>query len=238
MKMMTTSINKTLEIQEIAIVITAKKLNVGILSVDFLKTSGIIAADWELQTKPVTAPNMVQISFKNGVNLIAQPGKIIFSETIGKKNLEEIIISEVAGKYIEKLPHADYQEVSLNPKSLIGLENSFSDYIIQTLIAPGPWQNIGKEKIQASINFLFQLEEAPLSLSVTQAQIKQGDKFLPALLFSGTFHYRVNNYPTTEIIRQMVQNINHWQTNLTTFNEIVNHSFLGEVDSVFSEKKS
>lgn len=234
MKLITTSVQKTLEIQEIGITIAAKKLNVGILSVDFLKTSGIIAQDWELQTKPVKTPSAVQLSFKNGVNLVAQPGKIIFSETIAKKALSEIKISEVAGKYIEKLPHADYQEVSINPKSLIGLENSFSDYITQTLIAPGPWQNIGKEKIQASINFLFQLEEAPLSLSITQAQIKQNDKFLPALLFSGNFHYRVNNNPQTENISQMVQHINKWQTNLDTFNEIVNQKFLGQPESVFN----
>ncbi|BAY81653.1 hypothetical protein NIES267_11300 [Calothrix parasitica NIES-267] len=233
MKLMTTSVQKTLEIQEIAIVITAKKLNVGILSVEFLKTSGIIAQDWELQTKPVKTPNAVQLSFKNGVSLIAQPGKIIFSQTI-KKALSEVKISEVAGKYIEKLPHADYQEVTLNPKSLIGLENSFADYITQTLIAPGAWHNIGKEKIQASINFLFQLEEAPLSLSITQAQIKQNDKFLPALLFSGNFHYRVNDNPQTEIISQMVQHINKWQTNLSTFNEIVNQKFLGQPESVLN----
>ncbi|MBE9215243.1 hypothetical protein IQ247_21695 [Plectonema cf. radiosum LEGE 06105] len=234
MKLMTTSVQKTLEIQEIGIVITAKKLNVSILSVEFLKTSGIIAQEWELQSKPVKTPSAVQLSFKNGVNLVAQPGRIIFSETIAKKAIKDIQISEVAGKYIEKLPHADYQEVVVNPKSLIGLENSFSDYITQTLIAPGPWQNIGKEKIQASINFLFQLESAPLSLSITQAQIKQDEKSLPALLFSGSFHYRVNNDSPTEIISQMVQHINQWQTNLTTFNEIVNQKFLGQADSVFN----
>ena len=234
MELMTNLVQKTLEIQEVGIIITAKKLNVGILSVDFLKTSGIIAQDWELQSKPVKTPSAVQLSFQNGVNLVAQPGKIIFSETIAKKALSEIKISEVAGKYIEKLPHADYQEVTINPKSLIGLENSSSDYITQTLIASGPWHNIGKEKIQASINFLFQLEEAPLSLSITQAQIKQNDKFLPALLFSGNFYYRVNNYPQTEIISQMVQNINKWQTNLETFNDIINQKFLGQAESVFN----
>ena len=234
MKLMTTSVNKTIEIQEIGIIVTAKKLNVGILSVDFLKTSGIIAQDWELQSKPVKTPSAVQLSFKNGVNVVAQPGKIFFSETLAKKAIEDIQISEVASKYIEKLPHADYQEIVVNPKSLIGLENSFSDYITNTLIAPGPWQNIGKGKMQASINFLFQLETAPLSFSVTQAQIKQNEKSLPALLFSGSFHYKVDNYQETEIIGHMVQRINNWQTNLETFNEIVNQKFLGQEESVFN----
>ena len=234
MKLMTTSVNKVLEIQEIGIIITAKKLNVGILSVDFLKASGIIGQDWELQNKPVKTPNAVQLAFKNGVNLVAQPGKIFFSETLAKKAIKDVQISEVAAKYIEKLPHADYQEVVVNPKSLIGLENSFSDYITQTLIAPGPWQNIGKEKMQASINFLFQLESAPLSLSVTQAQIKQNEKSLPALLFSGSFHYRLNHHQQTEIIGHMVQHINQWQTNLEAFNEIINQKFLGQAESVLN----
>ncbi|MEM6755139.1 MAG: hypothetical protein AAF630_19475 [Cyanobacteria bacterium P01_C01_bin.38] len=234
MQLMTTSVNKTLEIQEIGIIITAKKLNVGMLSMDFLKTSGIIPQDWELQSKPVATPSAVQLAFKNGVSLVAQPGKIFFSETMAKKAIKDIQLSEVASKYVEKLPHADYQEVIINPKSLIGLENSFSDYITKTLIAPGPWQNIGKEKMQASINFLYQLESAPLSLSVTQAQIKQNEKSLPALLFSGSFHYRVNEYPQTEIISQMVQRINKWQTNLESFNEIINQKFLGQEESVFN----
>ena len=88
MKLMTTSVNKTIEIQEIGIIITAKKLNVGILSVDFLKTSGVIPQDWELQSKPVKTPSAVQLSFKNGVNLVAHRVKSFSRRRLRKKRLK------------------------------------------------------------------------------------------------------------------------------------------------------
>ncbi|MFM6738339.1 MAG: hypothetical protein ACKPJT_23095, partial [Microcystis panniformis] len=64
------------EIQEFSIAITAKSLNPAMLTVDFLKYSGIVPPDWELNSQPVLNPNYAQVNFQNGIGIVAQPRTI------------------------------------------------------------------------------------------------------------------------------------------------------------------
>lgn len=232
-------VQKNMELQEIAVTIAAKNLNPGMLSPDFLKVSGIIPQDWELSRQPVANARVVQLSFKNGVNVVAQPGTVTFAEAIGKKALHEIQALDVACKYVEKLPNADYQGVSINPKSLIGLdggEDAARKYLVETLVAPGPWQDVGQGNMKANLSFLYQLERCQLNLSITEAKIQQPEKQpISALLFSGSFNYAVANLAASERIAQLTERINNWQMELTTFRDIVNQKFLGQTESVFPE---
>ena len=232
-------VNKAIEIEEIAIVLAAKNLNPGMLSLDMLKVSGIIPQDWELGRKPTGNARAVQLSFKNGVNLIAQPGTVTFSEAIGKKALNEIKAPEVAGNYAQKLPNADYLGVSVNPKTLIGLsdgEDAARQYIVETLVAPGAWRDLGQGNMKATLNFLYQLDRCQLNLSINEAKLQRPDQSpIAALLFSGSFNYGVTTYGESERISHIVQRINNWQTELATFRDIVNQKFLGEQQSVFPE---
>jgi hypothetical protein len=65
------------EIQELSIAITAKSLNPAMLTVDFLKYSGIVPPDWELNGQPVLNPNYAQVNFQNGISIVAQPRTIL-----------------------------------------------------------------------------------------------------------------------------------------------------------------
>ena len=236
---MSSFVNKAVEIEEIAIIIAAKNLNPGMLSPDFLKVSGIIPQDWELARKPVANPRLVQLSFKNGVNMIAQPGTITFSEGIGKKSLSDLQAPTIARTYPEKMPNADYLGVSINPKTLIGLSNgedAARKYIVENLIASGPWRDLGQGQMKANLNFLYQLDGCQLNLTINEAKLQQPDKTpIPALLFSGSFNYGVANADQQERIPQIVQRINNWQTELTSFRDIVNQKFLGQQGSVFPQ---
>ena len=58
---------QALEIQELAIVITAKNYDPSLLNPNFLKYSGIIPTDWELARQPVVSNRASQIVFNNGI---------------------------------------------------------------------------------------------------------------------------------------------------------------------------
>ena len=72
-------------IEEIALTIAAKDLTPTMMSQDFLKMSGIVPQDWELSQQPVLNPNYAQLSFKNGININAQPNSVTFTESLAQK---------------------------------------------------------------------------------------------------------------------------------------------------------
>lgn len=220
------------EIQEIAIAISAKNLNPTMLSQEFLKQTGIVPNEWELSKQPVLGPNLSQVTFQNGVSIVAQPRTITFMEAIGSKKITELNIPNIARQYVAKLPNAEYQGLSISPKSLVpfpGSQDGARNYITRTLLAPGPWQDYGNAPLQAGLNLLYQLDRCQLSLSINEAKIAMPDKStIPALLFAGNFNYNTANNSPQERVTQLTKSIDDWETDLKAFQEIVNQRFLAQ----------
>lgn len=127
--------NDSLQIQELAITIAAKNHNPAVLTADFLKHSGIVPEDWELAQQPVTSSRASQVIFQNGVNIIAQPNQIVFSEPIATKDVQEVKAQQVASKYLQTLPNGDYQAVGINFRDYVTfpglqLEDEANNYIL------------------------------------------------------------------------------------------------------------
>jgi hypothetical protein len=217
------------DIEEVTISIAAKNLDPTMLNLGFLTMSGIVPNEWELARQPVTNPRGSQVSFKNGVNIVAQPGTISFTEAINNRDLKELNFAQIAQLYIEKLPQAEYQGLSVNPKVIVPLtgEEAGKNFIMEKLIAPGPWREFGTVPPSASINFFYQAEQCQLNLNVNPARLQQPDEsVISAVLFSGNFTYNLANLPVNERVKQLSQKINNWDQDLNIFRDLVYEKFL------------
>ena len=225
------SANATQLIEEVSIIIAAKDLTPTMMSQDFLKFSGIVPKEWELAQQPVLNPNFAQLNFTSGVNISAQPRTITISESVGNKKLAELNISQIAQKYIEKLPHAEYMGLSCSPKILIPFPTApetVRKYISGTLLGSGAWKNIGKAPVQAGINLMYLLERCQLTMNISEARLQQAQKQpITAILFSGNFNYNVNpENQKSDRQTQMSHFVDNWQTDFEEFRTIVNHKFM------------
>lgn len=225
------------EIQDVAIGLSAKNLNPTILSVEFLKFSGIIPTDWEISAQPVMNPNFAQINFQNGVSIVAQPRTITFTAILNHPNLKELRLPDLVSNFIDKLPHAEYQGVGITTRSIVPFPSSpdaARQYITRTLLSPGPWQDFGLNPVQAGVNYLYQLERCQLNLNINEAKVQLPDRrAVPAVLFAGSFNYTIETENETERLVQLKEALNQWENDLNTFNEIVHQRFLGQQVSVF-----
>ncbi|AFY32949.1 hypothetical protein [Calothrix sp. PCC 7507] len=223
--------------EELAIALFANQFNPSILNLDFLKISGIIPGDWQLQGQPTITPNAAQAVFQNGVNLVFQNRTVSFLQIIDPTNTNPLKIPELARIFVERLPYSDYQGISIKPKILVGLpanQGLTRKYIVEKLLSPGPWCDIGIRPVQAAINFSYQLENCQLLLNLTEAQIQQAEKPpLPAVLFSGSFNYEVTSYSEGDRFQEIVKRLQNWSVDLEGFRDIVNNRFFGNYDNVF-----
>jgi len=226
-------------IEEISIIIAAQDLTPTMMSQDFLKFSGIIPKEWELAQQPVLNPNFAQLNFTNGVNINAQPRTITISESLGDKKLAALNVATVAGKYLEKLPHAEYVGLSCSPKILIPFPTApgtVRKYITQTLLGSGSWKNIGKAPVQAGINLMYLLDRCQLTMNISEARLQQPQKQpITAILFSGNFNYNVSpkdekadqtNPQPGDRLTQVNSFLENWSTDFEEFRTIVHQKFL------------
>ena len=218
-------------IEEIGIVIAAVDLTPTMMSQDFLRFSGIIPKDWELSQQPVLNPSNAQLNYTNGVSITAQPQTVTLSEALNNKGLEDVVVPEVALRYVEKLPHADYLGMSFSPKILVPFPQNpevVRQYIVGNLLGSGSWKKIGTAPVQASVNLMYTLERCQLSISVAEARLQQQEQAaVAAILFSGSFNYNISqNIGTKEKLDLLKQALGFWKTDLNKYREIVMNQFL------------
>ena len=223
--------SQALTVQELAIVIAAKDLKPSIITPDFLKYSGIIPGEWEFASKPVVNNNGARFSFKNGLNIVAEPNRIIFAEAIANKTTETVLAPSLISKFTEVLPNLDFQAVGINPRGFVafGEDDAANKFITQKLLSPGAWQEEGEEAMRASLNLVYRLKRAPLALNITEAALNQKDKKIPIVIFSGSFSYQVAGNSSEQKLSYVNQVIGNWFTDITAFSSLVNDKFLADV---------
>jgi hypothetical protein len=217
-------------VQELVIVIAAKNNNPTIVTADFLKYSGIIPSDWELARQPVLTNSVAQVIFTNGVSIVAETNRVIFIEAVADKSSDSITIPQIARKYVETLPNAEYQAIGLNPRgyaSFEASEDAARNYLSKTLLAPGAWQEIGTAPARATVNYVYTLERGQFNLSVNEAALRQSDETTkPIVLFSGNFSYEIANDSKAEQLKNLYKALGNWQADLEIYTDIVNNKFL------------
>jgi hypothetical protein len=220
------------EILEISISIAVKELDPSLVNEQFLKFSGIVPNEWELNQQPVVSKAGSQLVFKNGLSIVAQPRSLTFLEGMNDKTAEVVTVGKVASAFVEKLPNAQYNGVVVTPKCLIPLpdqNDGARKFITGTLLASGAWQDLGKAPVQAAVEFTYLLEGCQFNLKVNQATLQIPDRqAVSALLFAGNFNYSLNNPNPQERVNVAKQYIEAWQSDLDTFRGIVHEKFLAE----------
>ncbi|WP_308255603.1 hypothetical protein [Geminocystis sp. GBBB08] len=192
--------------------------------------SGVIPSNWELAKQPISSPNGSQVSFKNGVNIVAQPNTISFVEGLGTKEIKELQFANIAKKYVDKMSNADYQGISISPKLIVPFpkeEDAGKNFINDTLLSNGLWRNFGNVTPQASLNLFYELSDRQLALNINPAKLQQpNDLVISAVLFAGNFNYNLTNLTGEIRTNKLTEIINGWEKDLTTFRELIYQKFL------------
>ena len=192
--------------------------------------SGIIPADWVLARQPVVNQQVAQIAFQNGISLVAQPNKVTFSESIGTKANDELMIAELATKYVEAMPQANYTAIGINPQKVEVFNEKPQDvhsFMTQSLLQAGAWQEMGTQPMRASLNLFYQFVMCHLQLNLNPTELRLPDDVrVPGLLFSGNYHYALSSEDPEARKRELSNALSQWQTHLSDYRALVAEKFL------------
>jgi hypothetical protein len=228
---------KKINLQELALVIAVKEIDPTLITPEFLKYSQIVPADWEVAGQPLRNFQGSQVTFQNGVSVIAQPQRISFAELAAEKATDALISAQLAVKLVDVLPSLNYVGVGINLRGYIDFGSDTRqarDFMFQNLLAPGAWKQLGNAPVQAGINLGYTFDDRRLNLTINEATLQTPDGQTSAIaLFNGNFDYDVATTIApaahTQRIKQIVSN---WQRDLQLYQEVVGQFML--TDSVIS----
>lgn len=227
---------QTLEVQELALVLAVKRQDPTLLNPEFLHYSGIIPEAWELAEQPVRKPQGAQVSFQNGINIIAYPNQTTFVESLQDKAEGEVQIASVAQRYTEILRNMDYQAVGVNFRGLItfpGSKEGAHEYLFNTLLAPGPWQQQGNAPVRAGLNLMYTFEDNRLNLGIQEAALQLSEaEQVPILMFTGNFEADLRTIEPAERLAKVQQLVGNWPSNLETYRTVVQSFLTSQAETI------
>jgi hypothetical protein len=217
--------NQTLDVQELSLVIAVERQDPSLLTPDFLRYSGIIPQDWELSGQPVRAQQAARVSFQNGISILAYPDRTIFVESFGDKAAESLEIPQLAQRYSEVLRNLKYQAVGVNFRGHVlfpGTEDSAHQYLCNTLLSPGSWQNIGTAPMRAGLNLIYTFERNTMNLSVQEAMMQLPEQErVPVVIFTANFETPLQSRLETDPLSELHQSLSSWQADLGNYHQVV-----------------
>ena len=217
--------NQTLDVQELSLVIAVERQDPSVLTPDFLRYSDIIPQDWELATQPVRSQQGAQVSYQNGVSILAYPNRTVFVESIAAKPLESVEIARIAQRYSEVLRNLPFQASGVNLRGhalFPGDANAAHQYLCNTLLSPGHWQTLGSAPMRAGLNLVYTFERNLMNLSVQEAIARLPEQEqVPVVLFTANFETPLKAQSEAERLTQLHQSLQSWQIDLAKYREVV-----------------
>ncbi len=229
---------KNINLQELAIVIAVKEFDPTLITPEFLKYSQIVPIDWEVVGQPARSFQGSQVTFQNGVTLIAQSQRISFAELVVDKPPAALEIPKLATKFVDVLPNLSYVGVGINMRGYIdfGTDRRLArEFMFQNLLAPGAWQQLGNAPVQAGINLGYSFDERRLNLTINEATIQAAEGQINSIvLFGGNFDYDlVQTVAPVAHTQRLAQIVTTWQRDLELYQEVVGRFMLSDAVIAF-----
>ncbi len=220
---------KTLDIEELAIVVAAKNHNPTILNPDFLKYNEIVPADWKLAEPPICTPPLAQVKYDNGISIMSQLDKVIFTDILVGKHPEEAQVPATAAKYVKTLPHVDYSAVGVNPKGhvVVDAEEIARSYVRDTLISEGPWKTFVGQTPTVSVRFIYLIENGSLNLTIEDSfYTPPKEERCSVMIFACNIHREIVGETSKEKVGYLRAVIDAWKDDLKMFRDLIETNFL------------
>ncbi len=220
---------KNVSLQEFAIVIVAKSHNPSILNPDFLAHNKIVPKNWELAESPISTEPLAQVKYVQGVSIVAQFEKLIFSEIVGSKSPGNFRVPNIAKKYTEVLPHVDYTAVGINIKghAIASSSSEAENYATDKLIATGPWRDFRNSQLISIPKFVYLLPDGRCTITVENGVFPDGmGTNQPVVVFSSNVHRDIKGDRSLEKVKSIAFVVEHYKEDINTFNSLINDAFL------------
>lgn len=214
-----------LKIAELVVAVAASNFEPSLLQLNTLKYSGTVPQEWERLRQPVTNPNASQVIFKNGIQILAQPGRCLFVEPLGQQNTPELTVLDIAKRYISTLPNLAYEAVGINVRGYIPFDKddySPDFYIKQHLLKSGDWWDDNASAVHSEIKLAYVYEDHRLTLTINSGSVQNPDESpLSVLLFGGTFEYSLEHEQTEEKSIRLQKILADGDKDLQAFRDVI-----------------
>ena len=223
---------RTVTVQEIVAILATQGQTPSVVNAEFLQYSGIIPDDWELTRQPVYTDDVAQMAYNTNVTVTVQPNRIVVAQALEGQLPEDLQCTQIARQLAMALPKVNYRAFGFNAIGYVPFpegKTAIHQYLNQTLLAPGPWQEFQGAAVDPALELAYNLPQGRLSLSAREAVLRKRDPAedeTPIVSFTGTIEHVLNQTDAAAKLEALIGYLDHWHDDLKTYTDLVNNNFL------------
>ena len=217
------------QLQELNFTLLTEKFNPAILNLNSLQRVNAIKPDWQLAEEPVYQTDGLKLVFTNKVRIVAQSDRLIFSETVGNKRLQDTYLGETVKNHVRGFSEIKYRAVSLNPSGYAGFSSAAEacKYLSEGLLASTPWGKFQGQPINAvGLKLAYPYKSGNFYLDINQANLDLGGRQMPGVWFAGNFNYQLVGNNNEQKHLHLNKILNGWKSDIKNYRTYINNELL------------
>ena len=215
-----------IQLAELSIVLVANSNNPSIINPDFLRYNKIVDADYEVQDAPVSTPAFSHVTFKNGISVVSDPTRVIFTQ-FGTLTEENVVSPGIAKRYLKCIPHVPYHAIGINPKGLQDGSGQASYSVAKMLRDSGSWASFRDVTPEVQLKTIYHYNERIITLDVASTERTENGKKISGTLFAANIHHELVEAHPESRINRLSSLLDSWENDLKDFYDLAG-KFRGE----------
>ena len=218
-----------LQLQELNFTLFTEKFNPTILNLNTLQRAGVIQPSWKLAEEPIYQASSMKLVFNNKVRIVAQPDKLIFAETVGRKRLQDIRLPQSVANLVPGFADIRYHAISINPGGYAQFKSASEacKYMSEGLLASTPWQKFQGRAINAvGLKLAYPYKSGNFYLDVNQANLQILGRDISAVWFAGNFSYQLRGNDKNHRHFNLIQIVKDWKLDIKSYQEFIDNELL------------
>lgn len=173
----------SIELVEFSVVLVANPNNPSILSPEFLSYNEIVDPDWKVQESSFSNPAFVKVSYEGGLTVTADLNRVIFEQTG-----DNLVVPEVAKRYLQQVPHVPYTAIGINPKFFIRATGESLSLIESVARDQGSWMSFKDVVPTVQLKLTYRYETRIIFLDIAHIELTRDDQTSSGVLFQANVH--------------------------------------------------
>ncbi|WP_424947009.1 hypothetical protein [Candidatus Spongiihabitans sp.] len=191
--------------------------NPSILNPDFLWRNRIVPENLELDDNiaSMSSPIKSQCAFKNGMKIISEANRIVFSQDNPEENN---FCHEIAQKYLKTVPLVRYTAIGINFVGSFPVSNG--NQALRNMLRSGEWDKFEDTVSLPEISLTYSLADRNVTLIISAIDKKNTSKSEGEVLVRGNFHRDIQA-EQGESHRVAITMVDDWESDLKCYKELI-----------------
>ncbi len=207
---------------ELSVVLVTKQNESWIINPDFLRHNGIVDKTLRLRPPPISTPVFSQVTFEGGIDIRAEPNRLVFEQKGEPLDESECVVPEIAERFVKAVSHIPYTAIGINAKSLTISNKELEYSVADTLLGDGKWMSFKDLRPDVHLKAVYRYETRKITLNVGGISVTRDDGVVgQGILFQVNMHRDIAEKGREQCVKEVSHVLVGWKSDISDFNDLV-----------------